>query len=114
MVDTSALQTSIINDLTAEIGAEESFNATLLATKVKLAVIDVLARRQYENSSYTDAQIVNELSTRYYTTITNLARFDYNQAGAEGQKTHSENGIGREWLDRSKMLSQINPFVKIL
>lgn len=114
MIDISTLQSAIVSDLTAEMSAEDSFNAGLLETKVKLAILDVMARRQYENTAYNEAQILNELSTKYYVTICNLARFDYNQAGAEGQTSHSENGIGREWLDRSKMLSQINPFVKVM
>ena len=33
----------------------------------------------------------------------------YNQRGAEGQTSHSENGISRSWPEQSKLLAQIMP-----
>lgn len=114
MIDTSALETSIYTDLAAEFGSEESINVIALKNKIKLAVKEVMAKREYGNSSYSDAKIVDELSTRFYATIENLARYDYNQIGTEGQSSHSENSVSRIWLDRNKWLSDVHPFVKIL
>lgn len=114
MVDISSLKNQITSLLAAELQAEPGYNADLLAGKVELAIKDVMGRREYGNSHYTDGKILEELSTRYFTTITNLARYDYNQSGAEGQKNHSENSVSRTWYDRNKLLSDVHAFVKIL
>ena len=79
MVDISSLKTEITSLLTTELHNEDGFDADLLESKVALAIKDVMGRREYGNSHYTDEKILEELSTRYFTTITNLARYDYNQ-----------------------------------
>jgi len=113
MVDISSLKTHIASLLTAELMKEDNFNENLLNSKVELAIRDVMAKREYGNSHYTDAKILDELSTRYFSTITRLARYDYNQTGAEEQKNHSENSVSRTWYDRNKLLSDVHAFVKI-
>lgn len=114
MVDISTLQTEITTLLASELNKEPNFDIDILTSKVTIAIRDVMGRREYGNSHYTDAKILDELSTRYFSTITNLARYDYNQTGAEGQKNHSENSVSRTWYDRNKLLSDVHPFVKIL
>jgi len=113
MVDISNLQTEITTLLATEMKNDPNFNIDLLNVKVGLAIRDVMGKREYGNSHYTDAKILEELSTRYFTIITNLARYDYNQAGAEGQKNHSENSVSRTWYDRNRFLSDVHAFVKI-
>jgi len=114
MVDISNLKTSIVGLLSAEMRKEASFNADILAVKVELAIREVMAKREYENSSYSDERILAELSTRYYATITNLARYDYAQVGAEGQTSHTENSVSRNYRDRDKLISDVHAFVKVL
>lgn len=114
MVDITQLQDEIVTELTAQLETEENFNAVALNAKVKIAILDVMGRREYENSHYTDEKILNELGVRYYSTIVRLALYDYNQIGAEGQTQHSENSINRSWAERDKILSDVHPFVKIL
>lgn len=113
MIDISELKTQIASLLTTELMGEDNFNENLLNSKVEIAIRDVMGKREYGNSHYTDAKILEELSTRYFSTITNLARYDYNQSGAEGQKNHSENSVSRTWYDRNKLLSDVHAFVKI-
>lgn len=113
MVDISTLKNNIANLLMAELQNEPDFDPNLLLGKIDLAIRDVMGRREYGNSHYTDEKILEELSTRYFSTITNLARYDYNQSGAEGQKNHSENSVSRTWYDRNKLLSDVHAFVKI-
>ena len=114
MVDISGLQEQIVSEVTSLLNSEESFNSVALNAKVKVAILDVMGRREYGNSHYTDAKILDELGVRYYSTITRLALYDYNQIGAEGQSQHSENSINRSWTERDKILSDVHPFVKIL
>ncbi len=114
MVDISSLQYEITTELAAQLEHEASYNSVALNAKVKVAILDVLGRREYENSHYTDKEILSELGTRYYSTITRLALYDYNQIGAEGQTQHSENSVNRSWVERDKILSDVHPFVKVL
>lgn len=111
-INTSTLEAQILADLSAEMGTD--VNTVVLTNKIKLAVKEVIAKREYQNSSMTDSQIENELSNRFYATIENLARYDYNQTGTEGQSSHSENSVSRIWLDRNKYLSDVHAFVKVL
>ena len=112
-VDISTLKTAIVADLTTELSGEPTFSATILDTKVKLAIYDVMSRRCYEYSNYTDEQIANDLTLHYYATITNLARYDYNQIGAEGQTAHDENSVKRTWVSRDDLLRSVHAFVKV-
>ena len=60
----------------------------------------------------TDAEIETDIN-RYYTQCMNVARYDYNQLGAEGEQTHNENGISRSYIDRGKLWSGVVPFAKV-
>ena len=78
MVDITELQEQIVQDLSSQLNSEENFSSVALNAKVKVAILDVMGRREYGNSHYTDEKILNELGVRYYSTITRLALYDYN------------------------------------
>ncbi len=113
MVDTKSLENEILMDLTAEFCGEETFKQEILAVKVKLAVKELIAKRNYSASTYTEDQILDDLYN-YYATISNVARYDYNQLGAEGEKAHSENGVSRTYVDRDELFKGVHAFVKII
>ena len=113
MIDTTAFETELNTDLTAEIaGSGTTVLADVLAIKVKAVVRELLNKRCYEHSGMTDAEIETDIC-RYYTQCMNVARYDYNQLGAEGEATHNENGISRSYIDRGKMWSGVVPFAKV-
>lgn len=85
----------ILQDLSEEI---EDADSGLLLSKVKRAAREIRRDRNYP-SSYTEEMIVNDLKN-YYSNISELAMYDYNQVGAEGQTSHSENGTSRSWKSR--------------
>ena len=107
------LQEEIVADLTTELSKDDDLSATILAIKVKNAIREIKSARMYP-SSYTDEKIINDLSDNYYSSIINLARYDYNQVGAEGQSAYSEGDTSRTWVDRNSLFNGIAPFVKIL
>lgn len=109
-VDTSTLQSDIVTDLTAELSGEASFDADLLAAKVKAAVLDVQRRRNYGKSSYTDDEIASDLEN-YYINIRNVALYDYNQIGFEFQTASNENGANRSYMNRETLFVGVAPFV---
>lgn len=107
------LQEEIVTDLTTELKEDDDFSSDILAIKVKNAIREIKSARMYPNS-YTDAMIEKDLETNYYSTIVNLARYDYNQIGAEGEQSHSEGDVSRSWVDRKEFFNGVTPFVKIL
>lgn len=107
------LQDEIVADLTIELSEDDDFSADVLAVKVKNAIKEIKSARMYP-SSYTDEKIIKDLSDNYYSSIINLARYDYNQVGAEGHSAYSEGGTSRTWVDRNSLFNGIAPFVKIL
>ena len=112
-VNTTAFETELNNDLKAEIiGSGAEVLEGVLAVKVKAVVRELLSIRSYENSGMTDEQIESDLQ-RFYTQCMNVTRYDYNQLGAEGEETHSENGISRKYIERGKLWAGVVPFAKV-
>ena len=87
----------ILEDLTIELKNDSNLDSDILSVKVKGAIRDVM-----------------EDMKNYYSNIKRLSLYDYNQVGAEGQISHSENGINRSWAEREKCLDGIVPFAKVL
>ena len=112
-IDTTAFEYELNNDLTAEIlGSGANVLTDVLAIKVKAVVRELLSIRNYENSGMTDYEIETDMN-RYYTQCMNVARYDYNQLGAEGEDSHSENGISRKYIERNRLWSGVVPFAKV-
>ena len=109
----SDLEKEVIESLTIELRKESTFDASVLKNKVRDAIKEVKFLRRYENSSYSKEQIERDLYN-YYSVIRKLALYDYNQIGAEFQKSHSENSINRTWEDREKITRNVDGFVKFL
>lgn len=106
------LQAEIVNELEIELNSEPEYNEELLAVKVKNAVREVKARRNYP-VSWTEDMIAADLE-RYYSDISRLALTDYNQVGAEGQSLHTEDDVQRSWVSRDEILGNIPAFVRVL
>lgn len=113
MIDTSVIESEIVNDLTTELEGEDGFSANILANKVKVAVREVMSKRNYSATTWNEEKILNDLYN-YYSVIENVARYDYNQIGVEGEITHSENGITRTYVDRDTLFKGVHAFVGII
>lgn len=107
------MKAEIITDLTAEIAVSDGdlLNLPLLTSKVNNAVMEVRTARKYPKS-YSEAKIESDLVS-YYSMIRNLALYDYNQSGAEGQKSFSGDGNTIQYVEREKMFAQILPLAVI-
>lgn len=112
-VDTSLLEAELVADITTELSGEDAFDASILPVKVKCAVRDVMMRRNYSATSYSDEKIVDDLYN-YYSTIYNLAVYEYNQIGMNGEETHNENSINRKWVSKDEILKGVHAFVGVL
>lgn len=107
-----SLEQEIVADLTAELSISDgNFNADLLLSKVRSALREVKKARKYP-LYYTDSQIERDMYD-YYSNVRNIALYDYNLIGAEGQTSSSENGTSRAYVDRNELFSGIIPLSKI-
>lgn len=107
------LEQEIIAELTIELQGEPTFNADILAIKVRNAIRELKMKRNYSATSFSETDIEKDLYN-YYSTIVNIARYDYNQLGAEGESSHSENSVSRSWVDRDDLFRGVHAFVKVL
>lgn len=99
----------IIEELTTELRETEGerFSETLLRSKVKSAYRAVQTVRKYPKS-YTEAMIERDMEN-YYSQVKDIAMFDFNQIGAEGQTQYSQDGVSVHYVDRDKLFYGILP-----
>lgn len=92
----------VFKELKEELDIEHSSDEKMLLNKVKNAVREVQNRRNYP-SHFTDEDIEKDLEM-LHSNIYNLALYDFNKIGVEGQASHSENGESRTWKSREDCL----------
>ena len=102
------LDEEIFADLEEELKiSDPNFNSDLLRSKVKNAMREVKKARKYP-AYYTEEQINRDMY-EYYSNVRNIALYDYNLIGGEGEQSHSENGVSRSYIDRDKLFAGIIP-----
>lgn len=102
----------IIAELTIELRLTDPhlFNADLLAAKVNSAYREVQAARRYP-ADYTAEMIADDM-LKFYSNVLGLARYDYNQIGAEGQKSYHEDGVTVHYVDRATLFYGVLPLAR--
>lgn len=103
-----SLVNEILEDLTTELGLAEDSDLVVLSSKVRNAYREVKRARNYQ-SSHTQEFIGRDMEN-FYSNIRELALYDFNQVGVEGQTSHSENGTNRVWKDRRECLNGVVAF----
>lgn len=73
-----------------------------------LADAEALVLNKMYPFGYPDGTVV---PSRYERIQIQLAAELYSKRGAEGQISHSENGISRSWADKSALLNRVLPHV---
>lgn len=98
----------ILKDLIIELGLEEASDIAILTSKVKNAYREVKRTRNYQTSR--TQEFIDKDMENFYSNIRELALYDFNQVGGEGQTSHSENGTSRVWKDRKECFNGITAF----
>lgn len=106
------LKEEIVAQLTKELADEPLFSESSLDAKVSNAIMEMRMKRNYSATSYTEDQIADDLYN-YYSTIANVALYDYNKIGTEGEKSRTENSISQTWEDRDSLFQGVHAFVKV-
>ena len=68
--------------------------------------------REYPESMSAD-RILDDMRG-YYATLFKVCEYDYNMMGAEGESSHSENGVNRTYVDRNSLFNDVFKFVRFL
>ena len=105
------METEILEELKIELQNEPGFSEEILKLKIKNAIREVKQIRRYPKA-YTETYIDSDL-LNYYAIVKDVALYDYNMLGAEGEAGHSENGISRTYIDRNKLFSGVIPIAKL-
>ena len=101
MVDNEKQLSKLKNRLSIK-GTEED---ALLTDFLDSAKAEIMARR------YPYGDYPTELDIRYGDLQLRIAIVMYNKQGAEGQKSHSENGVSRSYEDYDFLLAEVVPMV---
>lgn len=107
---TNDIEASIIEELTIELKNEIDFDAAILGVKVRNAIREVKAARNYPKS-YTESMINDDMEN-FVTNIRSIALYDYSKIGAEGQSQYSADGESIHYLDRNKLFTGIIPLAR--
>lgn len=108
----------LLKELMEELGLEleeelhGSSDEVLLFSKIKSAYLSVKRKRNYQDHHTQD--FIDEDMKSMHDIIKELAIYDWNHVGGEGETSHSENGTSRTWHPRNDILAAIVPFVQIL
>ncbi len=105
------LAKQILDELKVEMKNEPNFDEELLSAKVNGAIREVKSARHYP-LSYSEALVEGDLE-RYFTQIKNIARFDYNQIGAEGQTQYSADGESIHYISRNSLFDGVLPISRV-
>ena len=105
------LQEILIAQLTKKYGKDPTFDLDSLTVDVDIAIRKVRELRQYQNTKFNETQIEKDLYDNCYTIIYDLVSSRYAKDGADYQKSHSENGVNRSWIDENEILKDVTPFV---
>lgn len=107
------LKAEIVDALTTELQHEPLFREDVLEIKVDDAVRELKRRRCYNNTSWSDEQILTDLEN-HYSIIKQAALIYYNRQGSEGELVHYENTVHRSYVYDDDIWSGVIPFVRVL
>jgi len=104
------LQTELEVELASELHNDS--DRALLSIKIKGAYREIKFKRNYQE--HHDDEFIDADMENMYQLIKDLALYDWNHIGGEGQTSHSENGTSRTWHSRDDILRKVTPFVDVI
>lgn len=112
MVNTTTFENSITTALALEMSNDPTYNADVVASKVKAVIMELIQKRRYSKSGMSDWEIEMDMLD-YYPQVLNVSRYDFNTIGAEGEDRHTENGIDRTFTERNKLWAGVVPISRV-
>lgn len=108
------LQDELLKDLRIELADDlhSDSDVAILSLKIKNAIREVKQLRNYQK--YHNKEFIDEDMQCFYPVVHNLVVYDWNTIGAEGEQSHSENGISRSYVEREKYFAAVIPFTTVI
>ena len=100
----------ILESLETLLGVTEDGDIAILTEILNDAIAEIKEARKYPSDM--DASEIEADLQNYISNIKKLSKYDYNQIGVEYQTSHSENGVNRQYMDRSKCFDGVIPFCR--
>lgn len=99
---------SILNSLKITLGVTEASDIIILEEILNNAIKEIKQARRYP-PNLTEYEIAADMAN-YEANVKKLASYDYSLLGGEGEASHSENGVSRHYVDRSKCFLGVLPY----
>ncbi|MCI8338149.1 MAG: hypothetical protein HFH62_05605 [Lachnospiraceae bacterium] len=108
------LQDELLKDLRIELAddLEDDSDVANLSLKVKNAIREVKMRRNYQKGC--SREFIEQDMYQFYSVVYNLVIYDWNKIGAEGEKSHSDSGTSRSYVDREQYFAPVTPFATVV
>lgn len=113
MVDTTNFEKNIVTAIALEMRNDPTFDSDIVASKVSAVVRELIQKRRYNKSGMSDDAVLEDLEN-YYPQALNVARYDFNTIGAEGEDRHTENGIDRTFTERGRLWAGVVPISRVI
>lgn len=104
------LEKELVASLKVELKNAPNFDEDILTEKVRNVIREIMMKRNYAATSYSDQKIYKDLCN-YYSVMRDLALYDYTHIGADFESSHSEPGISQTWINRDEILKGVHAFV---
>lgn len=105
------LEYDIFEEISKVLKKESTFDEDALKEIISDVIEEVKEIRNYPEY-YTNGMIIDDLR-KFKGKMKKIIKVDYNQIGAEGEQSHSENSISRSYIDRDSLFSGIIPLSRI-
>lgn len=102
----------IVAELMAKLKDEPDLTEDICRAEVKNVVRELKMKRNYAATSMSDDDISQDMEN-YYSVVRNVAEARCVKMGAEGEQSHSENGISRYYVNEDELWKGVHAFVRV-
>lgn len=103
----------IVDALWSKLNTTPDLTEAIVSMEVKNAISDLKMKRNYIVTSMSDEDIEKDMEN-YRSVIYRVAEYRLAKFGAEGEQSHSENGISRYYQDEDSLWKGVHAYVKVL
>lgn len=104
----------LLTELKLDLESQPGFSEALLRSKIDSAIKAVERARGYSRLGYTNTSDFWQTDIeQFYANIKDIALYDYNIIGAEGETYHYEGGTNRTYFDRRRLFNGVIPLAEV-
>lgn len=104
--------TEITAELWRKLNSTPELTEEIVRSEVENVVSDLKMKRNYVVTSMTESEIEKDVRN-YRSVIRNVAEYRIVKFGAEGEQSHTENGISRYYQNEDNLWKGVHAYVKV-